>query len=137
MSPICSNLAFHWSDRYWPICFVISLLREVIRESVGFLLRRMFLSLMESLMCCGSGWSSFLSLPFGMWCLSARRIRLVSVLFAECMLSGFFIDAIVKKSKCYEMLGEVPQVTSESIYCCVSDISIRILMEESEKFEFI
>ena len=88
LSPICSSLAFHWSDLYWPICFVISLLREVIRESVGFLLRKMFLSLMMSLMCCGSGWSSFLSLPFGMWCLSARRMRLVSVLFAECTLSG-------------------------------------------------
>lgn len=88
LSPICSNLAFHWSDRYLPICFVISLLREGIRESVGFLLRRVFLSLMMSLMCCGSGWSNFLSLPFGMWCLSARRIRLVSVLFAVCMLSG-------------------------------------------------
>ena len=78
LSPICSSLAFHWSDLYWPICFVISLLRGVIRESVRFTLRKMFLSFMVYLMSCGSGWSNFLSLPLEMRCLSARRTRFVS-----------------------------------------------------------
>ena len=87
-SPIWSSLAFRCSALCLPISSGISLLRVVMRVSVGFVARSMFLSFMMSLMCLGSGWFNFLSLPLGMWCLSARRMRLVSVLFAECTLSG-------------------------------------------------
>ena len=55
--------------------------------SAGFVARSLFLSFMMSVMCLGSGWFTFLSLPLGMQCLSARRMRLVRSLFAECTLS--------------------------------------------------
>jgi len=59
-----------------------------MRGSAGFVARSMFLSFMMSVICLGSGWFNFLSLPLGMWCLSARSMRLVRSLFAECTLSG-------------------------------------------------
>ena len=55
LSPFCSKVVFHCSVLCAPICFVISLLREVIRVSEGFELRRVFLSFMRSLMCVGRG----------------------------------------------------------------------------------
>ena len=66
----------------------ISLLREEMCGSRWLLIRNMFRAFIKSVMCSGSGWFIFLILPLGMWCLSARSMRFVRHLFAECTLSG-------------------------------------------------
>jgi hypothetical protein len=67
---------------------VISLLSGIMRGSVGLLVYSLFLSPILVLMCSGRGWFRFFSLPLGMWCLSARHMRLAMVSFALCILSG-------------------------------------------------
>lgn len=42
-------------------------------------------------MSCGRSFALFLIFPCGMLCLSAVRIRLVSIVFAVCMLSGISV----------------------------------------------
>ena len=56
--------------------------------SVGFVLCRLFLILMRSLISAGSIEFRVFTCLLGMWCLSAVRMRLVRSLFEVCTLSG-------------------------------------------------
>jgi hypothetical protein len=69
------------------ISSVISLLSAIMQGSVEWLVCCLFLSPILVLMCSGRGWFTFFSLPLGMWCLSARCMRLMMVSFALCTLS--------------------------------------------------
>ena len=53
-------------------------------ESVGFVLRRLFLVLMRSPIGAGSIEFRVFTCPLGMWCLSAVRMRLARSLFEVC-----------------------------------------------------
>ena len=56
--------------------------------SVDFVLHRLFLVLMRSLIDAGSIEFRVFTCPLGMWCLSAVSMRLVRSLFEVCTLSG-------------------------------------------------
>src|SRR6476469_6653843 len=90
-SQFCSSLSFHRFVLWSLMRFVMSSFSCFRFGSVGFVLHRLFLVLMRSLIGAGSIEFRVFTCPLGMWCLSclsAVRMMLVRSLFEVCTLSG-------------------------------------------------
>src|SRR6476469_4829614 len=87
-SQFCSSLSFHRFVLWSLMRFVMSSFSSFRFGSVGFVLRRLFLVLMRSLIGAGSIEFHVFTCPLGMWCLSDVRMRLVRSLFEVCTLPG-------------------------------------------------
>src|SRR6476469_4315035 len=68
--------------------------------SVGFVLRRLFLVWMRSLIGAGSIEFCVFTCPLGMWCLSAVSMSLVRSLFEVCTLSGDAVFDLLESNVC-------------------------------------
>src|SRR6476661_4875629 len=87
-SQFCSSLSFHRFVLWSLMRFVMSSFSCFRFGWVGFVLRRLFLVLMRSLIGAGSIEFRVFTCPLGMWCLLAVRMRFVRSLFEVCTLSG-------------------------------------------------
>src|SRR6476619_1715692 len=87
-SQFCSSLSFHGFVLWSLNSFVMSSFSCFRFGSVGFVLRRLFLVLMRSLIGAGSIEFRVFTCLLVMWCLSAVRMRLVRSLLEVCTLSG-------------------------------------------------
>src|SRR6476469_1308494 len=87
-SQFCSSLSFHRFVLWSLMRFVMSSFSCLRFGSVGFVLHRLFLVLMRSLIGVGSIEFRVFTCPLGIWCLSAVRMRLARSLFEVCTLSG-------------------------------------------------
>src|SRR6478736_5916579 len=83
-SQFCSSLSFHRFVLWSLMRFVMSSFTCFRFGSVGFVLRRIFLVLMRSLIGEGNIEFHVSTCPLGMLCLSAVRMRLVMSLFEVC-----------------------------------------------------
>ena len=90
-SQFCVRCCFHSSCLCCCIMVSMFLLSSWSCGSLGFCCLVVFLCCMRVRMFSGSSFCVLCILPFGMWCLSACRIMLVSMLFAVCTLSGMFM----------------------------------------------
>src|SRR6476469_5962848 len=87
-SQFCLSLSFHRFVLWSLMRFVMSSFSCFMFGLVGFVLRRLFLVLMRSLIGASSIEFRVFTCPLGMWCLWAVRMRLVESLFEVCTLSG-------------------------------------------------